>query len=280
MLLFKYASAERIDILTNLEIRFTQIAELNDPFEMVPHVTAGKPPGHDEAPLSEFGSGMAELFGNALRSMLIRHQLTIDQFADRLTSEGFPVRPSDLLNPADTLKRMLNHVAPETLQSTAAADSFRSSLSRRFGVLSLSEVAASSLMWSHYGAQHRGLIIGFDSSHAFFRPKLELARLRKVTYSDERPRFALGALTTSDDEHTTQTVEALLFSKSVEWAYEREWRMIMPFDDAAQFPHRIVNERCHLFAMPPDAITCVVIGARADESLAAAVRGCTVEATT
>src|SRR3712207_4510618 len=37
MTLFKYIRAERIDVIDNLEIRFTQPGALNDPFELRPH---------------------------------------------------------------------------------------------------------------------------------------------------------------------------------------------------------------------------------------------------
>jgi len=37
MTLFKYIRPERIDIIENLEIRFTQPDALNDPFELHPH---------------------------------------------------------------------------------------------------------------------------------------------------------------------------------------------------------------------------------------------------
>ncbi len=36
------------------------------------------------------------------------------------------------------------------------------------GALSLSETFSNVLMWSHYASQHRGYVIAFDASHAFF----------------------------------------------------------------------------------------------------------------
>ena len=37
-MLFEYIRAERIDVIRNLEIRFTQPDALNDPFELQPHI--------------------------------------------------------------------------------------------------------------------------------------------------------------------------------------------------------------------------------------------------
>lgn len=38
MTLYKYVTAERIDVLQNGLIRFTQASALNDPWDMRPHV--------------------------------------------------------------------------------------------------------------------------------------------------------------------------------------------------------------------------------------------------
>src|SRR5437667_6790953 len=45
---------------------------------------------------------------------------------------------------------------------------FTEAMGSQIGILSLSEVPDSTLMWSHYGAQHHGFLIGFDSDHPFF----------------------------------------------------------------------------------------------------------------
>jgi len=39
MKLYKYLSAERIDVLTNCRIRYTQPGAFNDPFEAKPYIT-------------------------------------------------------------------------------------------------------------------------------------------------------------------------------------------------------------------------------------------------
>ena len=38
MTLFKYVTAERLDVISSLEIRFTQPNALNDPFELQPNI--------------------------------------------------------------------------------------------------------------------------------------------------------------------------------------------------------------------------------------------------
>lgn len=47
-----------------------------------------------------------------------------------------------------------------------------------FGVLSLCEDPLSTLMWTHYGSEGRGIVVGFDERHPFFTS----AGLRPVSY--------------------------------------------------------------------------------------------------
>lgn len=54
MRLYKYVSADRIDVLLNGVIRFTQAADFNDPFEIGPYVAAVFPPGHEDEYLREW----------------------------------------------------------------------------------------------------------------------------------------------------------------------------------------------------------------------------------
>jgi hypothetical protein len=44
-------------------------------------------------------------------------------------------------------------------------------LDRNFGVLSVSEVPTSPLMWSHYADGGRGFLIEFDPQHLFLEPR-------------------------------------------------------------------------------------------------------------
>jgi hypothetical protein len=66
-------------------------------------------------------------------------------------------------------------------------------------------------------------------------------------------------------------IEALLLTKSNDWQYEREYRLILPLDDLALFPHRI-HERNHLFSLPAEAVTGVILGSRSSEETRVAVK--------
>src|SRR5205085_9861011 len=58
--------------------------------------------------------------------------------------------------------------------------------------------------------------------------------------------------------------EALL-TKSLEWQYEREHRIILPLDDQASYPNKISDARIHLFSFSSYAIAAIIVGARTTE---------------
>ena len=65
-------------------------------------------------------------------------------------------------------------------------------LNKSIGMLSLSEVHDSHLLWSHYASAHRGFVIEFDTDNKFFNKRRsendELNYLRKVIYCDRDER--------------------------------------------------------------------------------------------
>jgi hypothetical protein len=56
--------------------------------------------------------------------------------------------------------------------------------------------------------------------------------------------------------------DALLVTKGTRWAYEREWRMLVPVKDATR-SLLIGEDTVHLFAFPPDALKGIILGAHA-----------------
>ncbi|MGH6826617.1 DUF2971 domain-containing protein, partial [Methyloceanibacter sp.] len=91
------------------------------------------------------------------------------------------------------------------------------------GVFSLSERYDSPLMWSHYGNQHKGLCVEYDVSQV---PQEELHRVR---YGDSRRIAAsrvLQWLETEDQASSEAVHRGCLLTKSLDWTYEYEWRML------------------------------------------------------
>jgi len=110
-------------------------------------------------------------------------------------------------------------------------------------------------MWAHYADSYTGLVLCFDEQHEFFNRRRsendEFYFVRRVVYSD-RPAVSMATL----------DGDALLVTKGTKWAYEREWRMLVPLKDAKR-SLLIRGDAVHLFAFPPDALKGIILGAHA-----------------
>ncbi len=93
-------------------------------------------------------------------------------------------------------------------------------LDSQFGVLSLSEVPNSLLMWAHYATTHSGFLVALDSEHPSFQ---HLGSPRPVRYTARRP-----ILNASSEVALIKSLLKMQFVKSRDWAYEREWRIVAP----------------------------------------------------
>jgi hypothetical protein len=163
------------------------------------------------------------------------------------------------------------------------------------GVFCLTEDPLNLLMWSHYASEHKGLVVGFDTSNYFFRQDLY-----KVTYKNQR----IGDITDKE----------LLTTKSNDWMYEKEFRLIRRLHNADVLVNKDIQERIsaikhsnapsketgirlldaeeaqllnrlkqkgvanydpsyiYLFKVPPSAVKTVIFGARSDQSLIANIK--------
>lgn len=110
-------------------------------------------------------------------------------------------------------------------------------LTQQTGILCLSGVRDDILMWSHYADSHRGICLEFDSSFSFFTDAQE------VTYWSDRPK--VNPFRQSHGE----MLEASLLSKSEQWCYEREWRIVD------------YKEGSGIRIFPAEALTGVILGA-------------------
>jgi Protein of unknown function (DUF2971) len=74
------------------------------------------------------------------------------------------------------------------------------------------------LIWAHYSDKHKGLCLGFETP-----PEVAKAQTRAVTYIPAALTFPRDIFTL--DEAKQQTVaEEMIFTKFVDWQYEREIR--------------------------------------------------------
>jgi len=63
------------------------------------------------------------------------------------------------------------------------------------------------LLWSHYAERHHGIALGFD---------INAAKIKEVSYVEQRPVI---------DAVNIEVVHQLLYTKYIDWRYEREARV-------------------------------------------------------
>ena len=104
---------------------------------------------------------------------------------------------------------------------------FTEHLQSGFSVVSLSQVPSSILMWSHYSDAHNGFCIEYDfSSISTTDPR---RRLCFPVYYRRKLTNATRYVAKSDLGNFNNLFGLYLcLLKSDEWAYEKEWRIVMP----------------------------------------------------
>jgi hypothetical protein len=121
-----------------------------------------------------------------------------------------------------------------------AANAVRNRMSRKFGVLSLTRTPLNPTMWSHYGDDHRGVVIGIDVEAANLnssKASLVPAKYGDVIYSSTIPTKQLPLLSTeqliaigneveSFEEQDYELFKRTFLYKSLPWNYEEEVRVV------------------------------------------------------
>lgn len=87
------------------------------------------------------------------------------------------------------------------------------------GLLCFSKSWQNPVLWSHYGARHSGMCLGFDIAPAFVKP---------IAYLPDRIIAAVENDTGFTPEE--ELVEQLLFTKFKHWSYEEELRAYVQLD--------------------------------------------------
>ena len=249
---YKYVPPERIDILQNRLIRFTQPPALNDPFEADPYF-------YKLGSKEEFAKHYAE----AIRKFPIRvwddYCKAIGNNPGRFALANKVQKYPDY---AEWLYKNLHKKNPEDLLSNLQERFYK--LHNEFGILSLSETSDNLLMWAHYAAGHTGFVLVLDGSHDFFKGAVSLPGLAKpelVEYSSERPRM------TAEETSEETAMQDIFFIKGSDWKYEKEWRYLKNINDAHK---KIINTNSHdvhLFRLPSKCIKGVILGCYSSEKL-------------
>ena len=233
MIVYKYVHPSRTTILEAGLIRFTQSPALNDPFETTPNMH--------------------------------RLEESFREYGVRIVEETSYESVLDYINHRSRVReRVKEHIR-----------NFLTTNQNKYAILSLSKTNNNLLMWAHYCDSHRGFVLGFDSTHAFFQTRRVRAFgvLTEVRYSDERPVMPAPDKWDGSQAQIEQVVgaadlaELFFYTKSRDWAYEQELRMVANPNIADHYIEGPDGQSIFLFKFPPDCLTEIVFGIRMQDDL-------------
>jgi hypothetical protein len=210
--LYKYVDIAGLKRILQGSVRFTQPSAFNDPFELLPEVVIANDSG------------------------------------EKQLSFSFDVRARRRQPPPGALNEV-----PEGCQ---ASDAMSRDIVQQFnsliGILCLSRVNDSLLMWSHYADQYAGAVVEFDGSHEFFDGQID------IEYRPLRPTRDVGAYVSPPEPIPV----AELCAKSEQWKYEQEVRVIRSLADCEKKGIGPRGFPVYTQHLPPECIKSVTLGER------------------
>jgi hypothetical protein len=122
---------------------------------------------------------------------------------------------------------------------------------KQYRVFCVSPLPDSPLMWAHYARSHTGVCLEFSVSNELMCGALP------VTYLDQYPLFDLSE---PDAEHALSA----LLTKSRDWSYEREFRVVAA---AAEYDFQnLLRTKENFVDLPEGALISIIVGCLMPES--------------
>lgn len=247
MNLFKYFGESRVDVIQNLQIRFTPANRFNDPFECLP-----------DTRVVEDSKWITLLENDVIPEILIKDMIKAAKGAERRWNEEKIRIAYRTRYPARIVE----------LKQMAHAEMLRAREPLR--ILCLSQVApdlpAALPMWGHYTGSHAGFAIEFDAQHEWMTAHLPVNGqphdAGPVIYSIRRSTWRV-------DNGNLIPNDRFIFFKSSEWSYEKEYRLLR-FAGTEGLDASAVDS---LVNIPPGLIRRIVLGANSSMELRERVRG-------
>jgi hypothetical protein len=111
-------------------------------------------------------------------------------------------------------------LAPKAAAKNVDLEVFRKQFSNENGLHCFSSDWTDPVLWSHYGAKHRGICLGFNVAEHL---------LRHVRYETDRliVNVAGGSI-------SNKLADQILETKFESWGYEDEWRVLVPLKNATK----------------------------------------------
>lgn len=112
----------------------------------------------------------------------------------------------------------------QSIVRNSAVSEIRKFFRNKIGVSCFLEGVGDDLMWAHYGAGYSGVCFEFEVPD-----DISDDLLLPVCYSSLAPTISVNEFLFATDA----TVNRIVSTKNICWAYEKEWRIIRPLDEKA-----------------------------------------------
>ncbi|HCD5142266.1 DUF2971 domain-containing protein [Vibrio parahaemolyticus] len=224
--IYRYRSFSELtmDSLCRDELYFAPPSNFNDPMDCQPTVVANSNKQDLKAILSELikrrvkSEALASLKKAKLdgeNAQIHSNQVALNSAEQALENIAYNATNPDYED---------HNMSVEEAERWILTCSIQDELLKQYdkGVCCFSSAPDCSLLWSHYGDQHRGLCIGYTLDRS---PK---PLLHKVIYDDNRTlhtSLIASAILQDDTSAKKELDNNVLLRKASPWSYESEWRL-------------------------------------------------------
>lgn len=181
-------------ILLHNEIYLTSPSEFNDPFDC-------KIP----------------------RNFLSLKSSEIEEFQNKLAQKRYAENPS--INYGEQLFQIKTHMSNIKDFQGEDEKAYFKILNENYGIFSLSTTFNVILLWSHYANNHQGFCVGFKEEK--LRYFGGFVRTGIVAYQTDFPQIKPKAQETKEEKYDRIRIQTT--TKSEDWKYEQEYRLIKAF---------------------------------------------------
>lgn len=107
-----------------------------------------------------------------------------------------------------------------------------------YKILCLSEINDDLLMWAHYSDSHKGVVLRLNCKS---EPDTVFLNAKPIQYSNKMPIYAnlstwIKHITGQVRLDNNKYFNDVIYTKSIDWQYEKEWRVVNSFRDPTK-PH-------------------------------------------
>lgn len=225
---YKYVTADTAKlILKNLQVKYSSPILFNDPFDnqFFIHIDA-----------NDFRKVHESIYEKLVRDNKIHKNVPKQQFLKAVNFNKF---------------KIMEHIS---LSQYYLNEGIKTLINNN-KVFCISEKYDHLLMWAHYADNHKGAVVKFKCL-----PEKDnlLCAAEKVNYSMNIPSIEPDELISEFDSTTLakKTMNAFLYTKSKEWEYEEEWRVVYPTNN---------NEAFNLINILEEEIDSIYLGCKMTE---------------